>query len=301
MSGVIRKSGRSEVPFVQFPRAIAQDSKIKANAKVVLLYLLSLPPGFEVKRANLHDSFPEGRDWIRDGFDALIKLGYITKSSVLDKGKFAGVDYEVHHQPVSPQPEIPAPVIPEADTPAPVIQDSLIRDKEIRDKIIKNNDDEKQKSSPTSGKEVKSSSTTPEAEIEQVKPTPSSAAPLPDESPEWLKRQQEQQRETMKPGGIKTWEEAVQEIKKAQNLDLIISRTLKTFKASGWTLDTVIAKFIEQKSFASEKPEWKSPTDLRKNFLAWLPLHFQNPVNQKPVSYATQSREPNPGYFDNIR
>lgn len=164
--------------------------------------------------------------------------------------------------------------------------DTIIKDyNKIYNKTTKS---EKSSSSPVQQKQEPSDSTL-EAEKDQVMPTPNSAAPLPDEDPAWVKEQRERQRETMKPIGIKTWEEASEAIKKAKDVDMLINRTLKANRTTGWTVDLVIARFIEQKAFATEKPTWKDEADLRRNFQAWLPKHFEDASNKSPLNQQTHA------------
>lgn len=74
----------------------AQDPNISAQAKGVLMYLLSLPEGWKIYVTELHNHFTNGRDGIIKAFNELVEHEYIVKTEVRDGGKFKENLYQVY-------------------------------------------------------------------------------------------------------------------------------------------------------------------------------------------------------------
>jgi hypothetical protein len=98
--------------FVVIPNGLAQHRGISFELRGFLLYILSKPVHWSISAKDIQNEGRIGRDkvysLIKEGIDA----GYVRKINRTDKGKFAGVEYEVFPS-VQPFPEKPDMVLPD--------------------------------------------------------------------------------------------------------------------------------------------------------------------------------------------
>lgn len=76
-----------------------QNRDLSWKAKGLLVYLLTLPPTWEVRLSDLENRSTDGRDSTNGGIKELIDHGHITRVPVTEKGKFQGYDYTVTDEP----------------------------------------------------------------------------------------------------------------------------------------------------------------------------------------------------------
>ena len=82
--------------------ALDYDNRLSWKAKALLIYLLSRPPDWTIRRTDLLNRSKDGSDALNSGLRELEDLGYLSR--VLEKdddGKFAGSIYEIKSRPES--------------------------------------------------------------------------------------------------------------------------------------------------------------------------------------------------------
>jgi len=90
-------------PYVILDKGFIDSPHLSWKAKGLLAYLLARPDNWQVIESDLVSHAKDGRDAVRSALRELKVCGYITKTQLRGgKGKFGGVDYDVHEKPVSP-------------------------------------------------------------------------------------------------------------------------------------------------------------------------------------------------------
>ena len=90
MEANIIRIQKRENPFVMIDKAFIRNPKLSAKAKGLLVYLLSLPPNWELKVKELLEHFTDGESSIRNGLKELMQQGYAYYEQPRDdKGNFA--------------------------------------------------------------------------------------------------------------------------------------------------------------------------------------------------------------------
>ena len=84
-----------------------RDKDISLKAKGLLSVILSLPDTWNFSVEGLASICKDGVDSVRTALNELIAFGYIEKTERVrdEKGKLRGIDYIIHEQPVSREPE----------------------------------------------------------------------------------------------------------------------------------------------------------------------------------------------------
>jgi hypothetical protein len=131
-TGLIVKS-KLEVPFAQIPNKVLRDPSLSLKAKGLLSILLSLPNDWSIYKTQLPSFSKDGRDATIAAFDELVKAGYIVGIRRHNsKGQFAGYDYVVYNESVTPFPENPKTDNPNTENPSLQIQTVQTNNKEIK-------------------------------------------------------------------------------------------------------------------------------------------------------------------------
>jgi hypothetical protein len=127
---IIRRRHTSR--YAALPNAIWEDSRIGADEKGVLGYLLSRPPAWDVSLWQVGEVMKVGKDRMQRIFRSLIAAGYVTREVVRNEsGVIVALEYVVRDEPqpvadiddddagvvtesvtLLPQPEYPAPADP---------------------------------------------------------------------------------------------------------------------------------------------------------------------------------------------
>ena len=94
-NGSIQK-GFTEDPYFMMLNEAAQDPELSAQAKGVLVTLLSLPGNWKIRKKDLHQHHTNGRDAIIKAFEELIAATYVlTIETPGGKGRFPNINYRV--------------------------------------------------------------------------------------------------------------------------------------------------------------------------------------------------------------
>jgi hypothetical protein len=131
-TGLIVKS-KLEVPFAQIPNKLLRDPNLSLKAKGLLSILLSLPNDWCVYKTQLASFSKDGRDATIAAFDELVRYGYIIGVRRHNsKGQFAGYDYVVYSEPITPFPENPKTDNPKTENPSLQIKNEQIKNIQIK-------------------------------------------------------------------------------------------------------------------------------------------------------------------------
>lgn len=84
-----------------------RSTELSWKAKGLLVYLLSLPDGWNVKLTDLEKRSTDGRDSTNGAIKELMDARYISRVPIEEKGKFLGYDYTVSEEPNQPASEKP--------------------------------------------------------------------------------------------------------------------------------------------------------------------------------------------------
>lgn len=135
-TGLIVKS-KLEVPFAQIPNKLLRDPNLSLKAKGLLCILLSLPNDWSVYKTQLASFSKDGRDATIAAFDELQKSGYVIGVRRHNsKGQFAGYDYVVYREPLTPFPENPKTDNPNTENPSLQIKNVQIQNEQIKNTSI---------------------------------------------------------------------------------------------------------------------------------------------------------------------
>lgn len=90
------KKGKFSYGFSTVPNKAFQDINLTWKAKGLLIYLLTLPEDWEIRKSDLANRAKDGYDSMDSGFNELIKMGYIIEDGETRKeGMFSGKNYLV--------------------------------------------------------------------------------------------------------------------------------------------------------------------------------------------------------------
>lgn len=92
---IIKVSNKTE-NFTISANEVPRRSDLSARAKGIHSYLMTLPRDWKLYKEELYQHFTEGRDAINTAFKELEEKGYIKKTRLKEKGRFAGWDYSVY-------------------------------------------------------------------------------------------------------------------------------------------------------------------------------------------------------------
>ena len=103
----IFKINKRTNPYVMIDTSVAEDIRLTWKAKGLMLYFLSRPDNWEIRRSDLVKRSTDGIDSIKSAIRELIDTGYLTLESFRDdKGKIIKWVYSVFETPII-QPEKP--------------------------------------------------------------------------------------------------------------------------------------------------------------------------------------------------
>lgn len=122
---------RHDNPYVMIERSTVQDERLSWEARGLLVYLLSLPPDWDIRVSHLQKQGDAGRDALRRILRELQGFGYVSgfgESERAGRGRFGQSEIRVYESPrlnphwsqgESPEPEKPSPLGPSPDSPSP--------------------------------------------------------------------------------------------------------------------------------------------------------------------------------------
>jgi hypothetical protein len=116
---ILRSPKNRENPYKMVRQATFEDNRLTFEDRGVLAYLLVKPDDWEINIADLWRAGDVGRDKIYRIIAHLVKVGYLERVEVRDKGKFIRTQYLLHEEPL---PEIQDTV---EDEPLPENQEMV--------------------------------------------------------------------------------------------------------------------------------------------------------------------------------
>jgi DNA-binding MarR family transcriptional regulator len=124
--------GRHTSNFSALSNKIWEDEKLSVEAKGTLGYLLSRPPNWHVRIAQVGRKLRIGRDKLYRIIDELIGAGYLERRQGRKGGAFRPVSYYVRDASVAnlSRPEKPYPAQPYAAQPDTANQDALVKNED---------------------------------------------------------------------------------------------------------------------------------------------------------------------------
>ena len=97
--GIIRRA-TIENKFAQIPNSVSRDDNMTWGARGLLVYLLSLPNDWVVRKTHLLKQAPDGKYKFENYFNELIKKGYLLPIEIRDSmGRFKGSSYIAYQYP----------------------------------------------------------------------------------------------------------------------------------------------------------------------------------------------------------
>ena len=123
---------RTETNFTILPNELLRDPALSCRDRGLLVYLLSLPPDWDVSINGLAAMLPDGRGFVTASLKRLREVGYVIKQTIRDEeGKIRGTDWHVFDSTAAasasiyaalfadaePYPEKPYPEKPDTDKP----------------------------------------------------------------------------------------------------------------------------------------------------------------------------------------
>ena len=98
---IFRVAKNPNNPYVMIDKRISEDSRLSWKAKGIMLYLLSRPNDWAINLVDVEKQSTDGRDGVQSGVNELIELGYLERLQNRKGGKFGGVEYIVHEEPIA--------------------------------------------------------------------------------------------------------------------------------------------------------------------------------------------------------
>ena len=153
-----------EKDFTVIPNEIIRNKEMSMNSKMLLITMLSLPPGWDFSINGLKTIVKEGRDTVRNALQEIEKYGYLTRNRVRNAdGTLLGYEYTVYQYPVEerkrtyknksvkPKTEKPTTVKPFSDEPTMDFPIQYSKDIKLSKDILLSKDDKMNKEiiSPT--------------------------------------------------------------------------------------------------------------------------------------------------------
>ena len=143
-----------EKDFTVIPNEIIRNKEMSMNSKMLLITMLSLPPGWDFSINGLKTIVKEGRDTVRNALQEIEKYGYLTRNRVRNAdGTLLGYEYTVYQYPVEerkrtyknksvkPKTEKPTTVKPFSDEPTMDFPIQYSKDIELSKDILLSKDD----------------------------------------------------------------------------------------------------------------------------------------------------------------
>ena len=98
----IYKIMKRENPFVQVDKTVINNVKLTWKAKAILIYLLSLPPDWQIYEQEIAKHALDGKESLRTGIQELIRAGYIRRKQIRNTdGTFDCYEYHVFEIPAN--------------------------------------------------------------------------------------------------------------------------------------------------------------------------------------------------------
>lgn len=144
---IVRAPKDRKNPYKMVRQATFEDNRLTWEARGVLAYLLVKPDDWEITVTDLWKSGDVGRDKVYKILAHLEEVGYIEREEVRIQGKFVGVRYLLHEEPLPenqvtvdalPNPEnqeTATRVAPFPETPYPVDQEHTNNEENTKDEI----------------------------------------------------------------------------------------------------------------------------------------------------------------------
>ena len=98
---IFRVAKNPNNPYVMIDKRISEDNRLSWKAKGIMLYLLSRPNDWAINLVDVEKQSTDGRDGVQSGVNELIALGYLERLQNRKGGKFGGVEYIVHEEPIA--------------------------------------------------------------------------------------------------------------------------------------------------------------------------------------------------------
>lgn len=98
---IFRVAKNPNNPYVMIDKRISEDNRLSWKAKGIMLYLLSRPNDWAINLVDVEKQSTDGRDGVQSGVNELIALGYLERLQNRKGGKFGGVEYIVHEEPIT--------------------------------------------------------------------------------------------------------------------------------------------------------------------------------------------------------
>ena len=87
--------------YTAIPNEICNNQSISTDARWCLWYLLTKPHDWIIRIKDIQEVSSWGRDKVYKAITELIEIGYIIKSEIREKGRYATVEYTVLDEPIT--------------------------------------------------------------------------------------------------------------------------------------------------------------------------------------------------------
>lgn len=148
--------------FTVIPNEIIRNKEMSANAKMILITMLSLPPEWNFSINGLTAVVKEGRDAVRSAISEIERFGYITRERERkENGTLGAMVYTVYQYPVSEKPVMGEPRLENPTQAKPILgaDRELNTDKLNTNKLSINNNSAELNNSSLLVKEVQTQKT----------------------------------------------------------------------------------------------------------------------------------------------
>jgi hypothetical protein len=129
------REARPRHSWTQVNNQIIDDERLSMEAGMLMVWLISRPPGWVINISHLRERFTIGKDKLYKLVRELEQAGWLKRVPIRESGKFATVRYvildaldgEIEPHPEKPCPRKPAPVFSASDSSASSNTTSLIK------------------------------------------------------------------------------------------------------------------------------------------------------------------------------
>lgn len=100
IGNITRDNISESIPFTQIPNSLSQNINLSWKARGLYVYLISLPPNWDIYKRELAARAVDGYRSMNSGWNELVKAGYITSVQIKNEsGKFVRWNHHVHINP----------------------------------------------------------------------------------------------------------------------------------------------------------------------------------------------------------